>query len=131
MARRLMQTAVVLVVIIALAQLTRPQRANPRVPRLSLERDRVAVVCANRAPVLGGGCWCGGWAKGVLAKWGGYSPERQRKLLAAACRDVSTGKMPGSLWTRLHPEARLSSKDIEALCASAQQNRRGGRMSWR
>ena len=37
-----------------------------------------------------------------------------------ACRDVSQGKMPGSLWTMLHLEARLSARDVETICAAAQ-----------
>jgi hypothetical protein len=29
--------------------------------------------------------------------------------------------MPGGAWTLLHPEARLSSQDIETICAAARQ----------
>jgi hypothetical protein len=41
-------------------------------------------------------------------------------LLAAACNDASTGKMPGP-WALLHPEARLSPQDVETICAAARQ----------
>ena len=126
MSRRMKQAAVVFVVVFAAAQLVRPERANPatdvkphdsgargngertgrrpgsRVPRLSLERDRVAVVHAI-APVS----WL--MAYGVtegrkavnFSEWAAYPPEQQRTLLAASCQDVSDGKMPG----RLHAAA--------------------------
>jgi hypothetical protein len=56
-----------------------------------------------------------------FSEWTGYSPEVQRMLLAASCQDASKGKMPGSPWTLLHPEARLSAQDVETICAAARQ----------
>ena len=47
--------------------------------------------------------------------------ERQRRLLGESCREASAGRRPGSAWTMLHPEARLSARDLETLCAAAQQ----------
>jgi Haem-binding domain len=55
------------------------------------------------------------------SEWGAYSPGQQRTLLAASCDDAKTGKMPGGAWTLLHPEARLSDRDIETICAAARQ----------
>ena len=146
MGKRLMQAAVVLVVIFAAAQLIRPQRANPPIdPSRTLQAhmgttnglvaivDRACRDCHSNATVwpwysqVAPLSWlmASGVAEGRKAlnfsEWGSYSPERQRELLAAVCRDGSSGKMPGRPWTQLHPEARLSSTDIETICATAQQ----------
>src|SRR5689334_319702 len=118
MARRLIQAAVALVVIFALAQFVRPQRANPSIdprqtfeahmgttPRLSAIVDRACRDCHSNATVwpwysqVAPVSWlmAAGVAKGRQAvnfsEWGSYSPERQRQLLAAMCSDVSTGKI--------------------------------------
>ena len=69
------------------------------------------------------------WAYGVaegrrainFSDWAAYAPERQRRLLGESCREASAGRRPGSAWTMLHPEARLSARDLETLCAAAQQ----------
>ena len=78
MSRRLKQAAVVFIIVLTAAQFVRPERANPatdarrtiqahvgtasrlvavldRVQRLSLERNRVAVVHPRRACVLADG----------------------------------------------------------------------------
>jgi hypothetical protein len=41
-------------------------------------------------------------------------------LLSASCRDVSAGKMPGP-YTLLRPDTRLSTEDIETVCAAARR----------
>jgi hypothetical protein len=60
-----------------------------------------------------------------FSEWGAYAAERQRELLDQSCRDVSQGKMPGSPWALLHPEARLSPQDVETICAAARQAEAG------
>jgi hypothetical protein len=146
MRRRLKQAAIVLVVGFAAAQLIRPERANPATdpnrtiqahlgttPGLIAVLDRACGDChSNRtvwpwytrvAPVS----WL--MAYGVrqgrdavnFSEWVAYPARRQRELLDEACRDASHGKMPGSAWTFLHPEARLSVQDIETICAAARQ----------
>jgi hypothetical protein len=55
-----------------------------------------------------------------FSEWAAYPPATQRALLSASCRDVSEGKMPGP-YTLLHPEMRLSSRDVETICAAARQ----------
>lgn len=145
MSKRLMQAAILLVVLFAAAQLVRPNRTNPATdPSRTIEAhvgtagglvavlDRACRDChtngtvwpwyTNVAPVS----WlmAYGVAEGRRAvnfsEWGSYPPERQRKLLAASCRDVSSGKMPG-VYTMLRPETRLSPQDIETICAAARQ----------
>lgn len=141
-----MQAALALVVIFAAAQLIRPQRSNPPVdPSRTIQAqmgtaselvavlDRACGDCHSNRTVwpwysrIAPLSWlmAYGVAEGRKAvnfsEWTTYPPEQQRQLLAQACRDVSAGKMPGSLWTGLHPEARLSARDLEIICAAAQQ----------
>jgi hypothetical protein len=146
MSRRLKQAAVVFIVLFAAAQLVRPERANPATDpsrairahvadssQLPTVLDRACGDChsnntvwpsyAQIAPLS----WV--MARAVAegrsavnySEWGAYSPGQQRTLLAASCDDASTGRMPGGAWTLLHPEARLSSQDIETICTAARQ----------
>jgi hypothetical protein len=54
-----------------------------------------------------------------FSEWARYSTAQQRALLAASCQDARTGKMPMSIYTTLHPEARLSPQDVQTICAAA------------
>src|SRR5262245_64676484 len=145
MSKRLKQSAVVFVVVFAAAQLVRPERANPptdvsrtiqahvgTASGLVAVLDRACADChSNRtvwpwytqiAPVS----WlmAYGVSKGRKAvnfsEWAAYEPEQQRVLLIESCQDVSQGNMPGP-YTLLHPEMRLSTQDIETICAAARQ----------
>lgn len=145
MGKRLLQIAVVFVVVIAAAQLIRPERTNPpidpsRTIQAHLDGASGLVSVLNRAC---GDChsndtrwpWYAhiapaSWlmAYGVssgrkavnFSDWASYRPEQQRALLSASCKDVSTGKMPG-VYTLLRPETELSASDIETICAAARQ----------
>ena len=143
MSSRMKQAAIVFVAAFAAAQLVRPERANPMIDvsrtiqaqmgtarGLAAILDRACSDChSNRtvwpwytqvAPLS----WA--MAYGVkqgrkavnFSEWDKYQPEVQRKLLVASCRDAKDGKMPGS-YTLLHPEMRLSSQDVETICAAA------------
>jgi len=141
--KRVIQAAVVLFLLFAVAQLIRPQRANPTVnPRHAI----AAHVSGEVAAILDRSCgdchsyrttWPGyaqiaplSWlyaysvdeARRTLnfSEWSAYSPDRRRALLTQSCQAASQGRMPGSAWTALHPEAALSPHDIELLCAAAQ-----------
>ena len=145
MRRRLKQAVLVFVVVFATAQLIRPDRANPPIdPSRAIQAhvgttselpallDRACGDCHSNATVwpwytrVAPLSWL--MARGVaegrnavnFSEWGAYSPQQQRTLLTASCHDASTGKMPGP-WTLLHPEARLSAHDVEAICVAAQQ----------
>jgi hypothetical protein len=146
MSRRLKQTIAVAVVLFAAAQLVRPERANPPTDATRTIRAHVGTA-SGLVAVLDrscGDCHSNGtvwpwytqlaplsWAMsyGVKAgrkavnfsEWAAYPLEQQRILLAASCHDVTTGKMPGSAWTVLHPEARLSAQDVETICVAARQ----------
>jgi len=144
-ARRLTQIVVVLVMILfAAAQLVRPSRANPptdaaRSIQAHLKGETVAIL--NRAC---GDCHSNqtqwpwytqiapvSWlmARGVaegrkavnFSDWAGYSAGQRQSLLSASCDDAKDGRMPDRLWTTLHPEARLSPKDVETICAEARR----------
>jgi hypothetical protein len=133
-------------ILFAAAQLVRPERANPVTDasrtiqaRMGTESGLVAVLdracndCHSNetkwpwytqiAPLS----WL--MAYGVkegrkavnFSEWAVYSPERQRMLLAGSCQDASNGKMPGSPYTLLHTDARLSARDVETICAAARE----------
>lgn len=53
-----------------------------------------------------------------FSEWAGYPPEVQRTLLSASCDDAASGKMPGP-YTLFRPEAKLSPRDVEAICGAA------------
>jgi hypothetical protein len=137
----LLLAAVVLIVLAAAAQLVRPVRANPPiVPGRTIQ----AQVSSELGAILDRSCgdchsnrtawppitrfaplsWLYAYSvaegrKAVnFSEWASYPPERQRRLWRAACQDVTTGKMPG-VWAKLHPEARLSPQDVEAICTAA------------
>ena len=144
MNRRLKQVAVVVVVVFAVAQLIRPSRANPPTdPSRTLAAhlgaggdgvvsvlDRSCGDCHSNATTWPGYTQVAplSWLMAYTVKqgrrqvnfseWASYSPEDQQSLLVASCNAVSTGKMPGSAWTTLHPEARLSSQDVKTICAA-------------
>ena len=145
MSRRLKQAVVVFFIVFAAAQLVRPDRSNPAtdVSRtiaahvgttngLAAVLDRSCRDCHSNATV-----WP--WytqiapvsllmAYGVtegrkavnFSEWAAYSPELQRAMLIASCRDASTGRMPGA-YAQLHPETRLSTQDVETICAAARE----------
>ena len=145
MGRRLRQAAVVFVVIVAAAQLIRPERANPPTDEsrtiqaqmgtasgLVAVLDRSCRDCHSNGTVwpwytqIAPASWllASGVAKGRqevnFSEWAAYSPEQQRMLLAVSCDDVKSDKMPGP-YTRLRPETRLSAQDVETICAAAGQ----------
>lgn len=148
MSRRLkkvgLAVVVVFVVVLAAAQLVRPERTNPTIDfantlqaHTATSSGLVAVVdrscgdCHSNATV---------WARytnvaplswiitrGVtegrkvlnFSEWAAYPPQKQQELLAASCRDASNGTMPMSIYLRIRPEARLSAEDIETICAAS------------
>lgn len=146
MSRRMSIAAVIIIVLVAAfaaAQLIRPDRTNP-VTDASRTIQAQAGTTSALVAVLDRSCrdchsnetvWPGytqvaplswlmayGVAQGRKAvnfsEWASYPPQRRRELLVASCQDASSGKMPGSPYTLLHPEAQLSARDIETICAA-------------
>jgi hypothetical protein len=145
MGRRLKLVAVAFVVVFAAAQLVRPDRANPATDvnrtigahvgtagELVAVLDRACGDCHSNATVwpwytqIAPLSWLMAYSvkegrKAVnFSEWAAYPPERQRALLVESCRDVTTGKMPGP-YTLLRPETRLSTQEVETICAVARQ----------
>jgi len=145
MRRRLVQIAVLLVALFALAQLVRPSQLKPAIDArrtiaahvgtangLVAVLDRSCGDCHSNATVwpkytkVAPLSWLMAYtvAEGRKAvnfsEWAAYSPETQKALLMLSCQDASEGKMPGP-YTRLRPETRLSPQDIETICAAARQ----------
>ena len=145
MSRRLKQAAVVFVVVVAAAQLVRPERANPTTDatrtiqahagttsELAAVLDRSCRDCHSNSTVwpwytqIAPLSWL--MARGVaegrkavnFSEWASYPPEVQRTLLWVSCQDATGGKMPGP-YTLLRPETTLSPQDIETICAAARQ----------
>jgi len=144
MRKRLKQAAVVFVVVFAAAQLVRPARANP--PTDATRTIQAHSGTSGLAPVLDRSCrdchsnatvWPGytqiaplSWlmayavTKGRTAvnfsEWAAYSPEQQRLLLSISCDDARSGKMPGA-YTFFKPDTRLSTEDIQTICAAARE----------
>jgi heme-binding protein len=145
MSRRLTQAAFVFVAAFAAAQLLRPERSNPTTDPsrtiqaqvgtasgLGVGLDRACRDCHSNGTVwpwysrVAPVSWL--MAYGVkkgrdavnFSEWASYSPEQQRILLALSCQDASEGKMPGP-YTRLRPETRLSTQDVETICAAARE----------
>lgn len=51
-----------------------------------------------------------------FSEWSAYSPQQQRAFLAASCADATSGKMPMAAYLRFRPDAKLSARDVEAIC---------------
>jgi hypothetical protein len=143
MRKRIKQAVFVLVIVVAAAQLVRPERANPPTDvnrtiqahvgtanGLGAVLDRACRDCHSNETVwpwytqIAPVSWlmAYGVSKGRKAvnfsDWAAYQPEQQRVLLIESCQDVSQGRMPGP-YTLLHPEMSLSSHDVETICAAA------------
>jgi hypothetical protein len=52
-----------------------------------------------------------------FSDWASYSPDRQQKLLARSCDEVTEGEMPGLWYTLIHRGARLTTVEVAAICA--------------
>jgi cytochrome c len=50
-----------------------------------------------------------------LSRWTEYSAEERRGLLGSIAAEIRSGQMPPARYTMLHPEARLSEADIQAI----------------
>lgn len=146
MSNRLLKVSAAVVVALVAAQFIRPDRTNPATDAtrtiqaqagtantLVAVLDRACNDCHSNATVwpwytqVAPLSWI--WAYGVregrkavnFSEWAAYSPDRRQQLLVASCRDASAGKMPGTPYTLLYPEARLSAEDIQTICAASRQ----------
>jgi hypothetical protein len=143
MRRRFIQAAAVFIVVLAAAQLVRPQPANqPIYPDRTIQAhlattselpailNRACSDCHSNATVsewythIAPLSWLmahevtAGRKAINFSEWAGYTPDEQRVLLALSCDDVRSGKMPGP-YTFFKPHTRLSAEEIETICAAA------------
>ena len=56
-----------------------------------------------------------------FSEWGAYESVKQEKLLKEACDEVKEGAMPPRIYTWMHPDAKLTGQDVEAICQVAAQ----------
>jgi hypothetical protein len=54
------------------------------------------------------------------SEWGGYAPDKSRKLLHDICEETKQGSMPVGSYTLVHRDARLTDADVATLCAWTQ-----------
>jgi len=141
MRRRLKQATVVFVGVFFAAQFVRPERANPPTDAartiqahstsgLAAVLDRSCRDCHSNATVWPGYAQIAplSWLMAYtvtqgrtavnFSEWTTYSPAQQRLILTVSCDDAKSGKMPGA-YTFFKPETRLSTEDIQAICAAA------------
>ena len=52
-----------------------------------------------------------------LSQWETYSVRQKRDKLQSVCGLIETGRMPPPLYTAIHPEAKLTANDKQAVCA--------------
>ena len=55
-----------------------------------------------------------------FSEWSTYDREQANWLLGAMCMTAERGRMPLPSYTRLHHPAKLSSADVQILCAWSQ-----------
>jgi hypothetical protein len=143
----------VLVVVVSglfvVMQFIRPERSNPPVDPARTLEARLAVP-ADVAGILERSCqdchthktrwpWYSRFAPGSwllardvneardelnLSEWDSYDEETAAEQLEAMCEETKEGEMPLRPYTWLHPGARLSSADVEQLCAWTERARR-------
>ena len=58
-----------------------------------------------------------------LSDWGRYDRDEAREKLKDICKEVRGGHMPVRSYTWMHPGAKLSSAEVERLCAWTEQQR--------
>jgi hypothetical protein len=150
MLRRVGRSILIALFVIVLAiQLVPVHRTNPPFdPAATLERS--ATVPANVKAILDRSCkdchsnetrWPGyayvapmSWLlvhdvneareNLNLSEWGTDDAEAQNDSLIEICRRVRRGQMPLKRYAWIHPSARLTAEDVEALCEWTAEMRR-------
>ena len=142
---RVKQVAVVFTLVLAAAQLVRPERANPPIDpsrtiqaQLGTASGLVAVLdrscrdCHSNATEwrwytrIAPLSWL--MARAVaegreavnFSEWGNYLSHQQREMLALSCQAAVDRRMPGP-YTWIRPETRLSAEDIGTICMAARR----------
>jgi hypothetical protein len=56
-----------------------------------------------------------------FSEWQSYSEQQRLDKSESICGLISTGRMPPSLYTAMHPEAKLTETEKKAVCDWAQE----------
>ncbi|RPJ72546.1 MAG: hypothetical protein EHM24_09250 [Acidobacteria bacterium] len=56
-----------------------------------------------------------------FSEWGKLDARRSARKLEQICDEVRSGDMPDRKYTLLHPEAKLSPADVQAICGWTEQ----------
>lgn len=56
-----------------------------------------------------------------FSDWSALRVEKRQESVGKICEEVRDGEMPMSQYVLLHPRARLTPSDVQALCSWAQQ----------
>jgi hypothetical protein len=51
-----------------------------------------------------------------FSEWGRFSADESREMLEHICKEVKSGSMPLTSYTRIHTGAKLSQDDVGTLC---------------
>lgn len=51
-----------------------------------------------------------------FSEWGSFSNRDAEAMLKAICKEVKSGAMPLTSYTRMHRSAKLSPEDVQTLC---------------
>jgi mono/diheme cytochrome c family protein len=134
-------TVVAILAAFIIAQAIRPSRTNPTI-NPAHEITASAGLPAETAAILGRACndchsnrtvwprysgvapisWLvvydvrAGRKKLNLSEWGTYSAERRAKNAKEMCKEVTEGDMPEFMYTLMHPQAKLTSADVQSIC---------------
>jgi len=146
MKKTIKRIGIAIVVLLVVIQAIRPARTNPPVdeartiqtnstitPEISAIFERSCKDCHSSktiwpwysevAPVS----WLlvsdvtDGRKQWSLSEWGAYDAKKKARKLQDMCEQVEKGDMPLSIYVALHPAAKLSDADRQALCDWAKQ----------
>ena len=138
----LKRISLVLTIFLAASQLIRPARTNPPTkPSWEIHatlpvEPAVAVIFARSCDDCHSNRTIWPWYSRVapaswlvafdvrkgrrklnFSEWHAYSGQDSQKLLHEICSEVSDGEMPGFGYSLLHPKAKLSAPDVQAVCS--------------
>jgi hypothetical protein len=51
-----------------------------------------------------------------LSEWGKLDPKRAARKLDEMCEELTSGAMPPEIYTLMHPEAKVTPSEVQALC---------------
>ena len=130
-----------LIVFFVVSQIIRPSRANPPIdPRSDIHAalaidPKVASILARSCNDCHSNRTVWPWYSQVapaswlvaydvrhgrrklnFSEWNARSDEGNQKILKDICSEVSQGEMPGWAYSLLHPDARVSQVDVQAVC---------------